>query len=47
MVVFCNVVMGMILINWWDNGDYVIVFFRGNKGFIVINVGILDINVNL
>eukprot|EP00105_Crassostrea_gigas_P027049 XP_011448249.1 PREDICTED: alpha-amylase [Crassostrea gigas] len=47
MVAFRNVVMGTTLTNWWDNGDYAIAFSRGNKGFIVINAGTSDINVNL
>lgn len=47
MVAFRNVVMGTTLTNWWDNGDYAIAFSRGNKGFIVLNAGNSDINVNL
>lgn len=47
MVAFRNVVMGTPLSNWWDDGDYAIAFSRGNKGFIIINAGTSDINVNL
>ncbi|XP_071799755.1 alpha-amylase 1-like [Asterias amurensis] len=37
MVDFRNVVVGQPLTNWWDNGNHMIAFGRGDKGFIVIN----------
>lgn len=37
MVAFHNQVAGTQVENWWDNGDQVIAFSRGNKGFIAIN----------
>ncbi|CAG2221663.1 AMY [Mytilus edulis] len=47
MVAFRNVVSGTYRENWWDDGDYQIAFSRGNKGFIAINAGALDMRISL
>lgn len=47
MVKFRNVVHGTNILNWWSNGYYQIAFSRGNKGFIVINADVPDLNLEL
>ncbi|MFD4611708.1 alpha-amylase family protein [Streptomyces sp. NPDC058440] len=37
MVAFRNATRGQAVTNWWDNGNNLIVFGRGNKGYVVIN----------
>ncbi|MFE9307047.1 alpha-amylase family protein [Streptomyces sp. NPDC006706] len=37
MVAFRNATRGQAVTNWWDNGNNLIVFGRGNKGYAVIN----------
>ena len=33
----CIYALGTPVCNWWDNGDKMIAFGRGKKGFIVFN----------
>ena len=48
MVIFRNLVNGLDVTNWWDNGANQIAFSRGNKGFIAINnEPSLDLQQNL
>ncbi|KAM8930432.1 pancreatic alpha-amylase-like [Pelodytes ibericus] len=47
MVIFRNVVNGEPITNWWDNGENQIAFGRGNKGFIVFNNDIRNMDVTL
>ncbi|XP_063406038.1 alpha-amylase-like [Mytilus trossulus] len=47
MVDFRNVVHGTNIHNWWSNGNYQIAFSRGDKGFIVINADVPDLNLEL
>lgn len=47
MVAFRNVVHGTDILNWWSNDNYQIAFSRGNKGFIVINADVPDLNLVL
>ncbi len=37
MVGFHNSVRGTGVVNWWDNGNNLIAFGRGNKGYLVVN----------
>jgi alpha-amylase len=37
MVAFHNSVRGASVINWWDNGNDMIAFGRGNKGYLILN----------
>ncbi|MFB6961276.1 alpha-amylase family protein [Streptomyces sp. NPDC056309] len=37
MVAFRNATRGQAVTNWWDNGNNLVVFGRGNKGYVVIN----------
>jgi alpha-amylase len=37
MVKFHNAVAGQPVTNWYDNGNNMIAFGRGNRGFLVIN----------
>ncbi|MFF9121883.1 alpha-amylase family protein [Streptomyces sp. NPDC014889] len=37
MVAFRNATRGQAVTNWWDNGNNLIVFGRGAKGYVVIN----------
>lgn len=45
MVGFRNAVRGTSVANWWDNGDNMIAFSRGNQGFIAFN-GQFGANMN-
>jgi len=37
MVAFRNATHGQAVSNWWDDGDNLIAFGRGDKGYVVIN----------
>ncbi|MFF9182364.1 alpha-amylase [Streptomyces misionensis] len=37
MVAFRNATRGQAVANWWDDGDNLIAFGRGSKGYVVIN----------
>ncbi|MFJ6663988.1 alpha-amylase family protein [Streptomyces sp. NPDC091383] len=37
MVAFRNTTRGQAVSNWWDDGDNLIAFGRGSKGYVVIN----------
>lgn len=37
MVGFHNAVKGTGVVNWWDNGNDMIAFGRGNKGYLIVN----------
>lgn len=37
MVAFRNTTHGQAVSNWWDDGDNLIAFGRGSKGYVVIN----------
>ncbi|MEV7500635.1 alpha-amylase family protein [Streptomyces sp. NPDC093018] len=37
MVAFRNATHGQAVSNWWDDGDNLIAFGRGSKGYVVIN----------
>lgn len=37
MVAFRNATRGQAVANWWDDGDNLIAFGRGGKGYVVIN----------
>ncbi|WP_103500950.1 MULTISPECIES: carbohydrate-binding module family 20 domain-containing protein [unclassified Streptomyces] len=37
MVAFRNATDGQQVTNWWDNGNDIIAFGRGNRGYVVIN----------
>ncbi|MFH8340899.1 alpha-amylase family protein [Streptomyces sp. AM6-12] len=37
MVAFRNTTHGQAVSNWWDDGDNLIAFGRGDKGYVVIN----------
>ncbi|VDI54328.1 Hypothetical predicted protein [Mytilus galloprovincialis] len=47
MVAFRNVVHGTDILNWWSKDNYQIAFSRGDKGFIVINADVQDLNLEL
>lgn len=39
MVGFHNAVRGTRVTNWWDNGDQLIAWSRGDRGYVVVNNG--------
>jgi alpha-amylase len=44
----CLYVLGTVVNDWWDNGNQMIAFCRGGKGFIAFNGQYnTDFNVNL
>lgn len=47
MIGFRNNVGNELLVNWWDNGNNMIAFCRGDKGFVVFNNEINDVIVTV
>ncbi|XP_049938071.1 alpha-amylase 2-like [Schistocerca serialis cubense] len=47
MAQFRRAVLGTNVTNWWDNGGYQIAFCRGDRGFVVFNNELTNMNASL